>query len=546
MLSAHCSGPRCQLVIIKLLSIVTTEHTLLHQAQDLTLHPCVAAFASLLLICTLTIVPHIQITPNLTITLCTSPNLSKMRVLVSGAGIAGCTVAWHLARLGSHVSVTVVEKAPALLPHGQNIDISGSARTVIDRMGLTDKVKAHNTTEQGTQFIGPHGQVYASFPVKENSSASPTSEFEILRGDLAALLYKASRDLPNVRYLFSTVVHEVVSNDERSVRVTLHNHKSEKTMDKQEFDLLIAADGQWSNIRKQCFPASSITIVDKHLYVAYWTAQRTKGDNEQWNIYQALNSRGISVRPDPYGTVRVSVTRMPCTAQQKQAWEHAIRASRQEQQALVAREFADAGWQAERFIESMAPAEDFYFQVRLHRSHLYATHCRSHHSNALIRLRSSACFCCVHTQAVQQIRMSHWSQQRVVCLGDAGYAPSPITGMGTSLAIQGAYVLAGELSELEQGDPPTRAFIEYERKFKPFVEKVQNLPFFVPAVVHPASAWKRWVLQVFIMAMAAVVRWEWLVQQLSALVKKDDFPLPHFAKLTPAHKSPAKSIKDGN
>ena len=123
-----------------------------------------------------------------------------MRVLISGAGIAGCTVAWHLARLGTCMTVTVVERrTEAQLAQGQNVDISSTARGVIDRMGLTNAVKARNTTEKGTRMIDQHGQVYADFPVKDNT-ASPTSEYEILRGDLAELLYRATCDLPNVRW----------------------------------------------------------------------------------------------------------------------------------------------------------------------------------------------------------------------------------------------------------------------------------------------------------------------------------------------------------
>ena len=71
-----------------------------------------------------------------------------MYVLISGAGIAGHTLAWFLAKAGARI--TVVEKSQSLLPYGQNIDINGSAINVIKKMGLIDQIQRFNTTEKGT------------------------------------------------------------------------------------------------------------------------------------------------------------------------------------------------------------------------------------------------------------------------------------------------------------------------------------------------------------------------------------------------------------
>ncbi|KAL0046407.1 hypothetical protein WJX82_000049 [Trebouxia sp. C0006] len=321
-----------------------------------------------------------------------------MRVLISGAGIAGPTLAWFLAKAGARV--TVVEKSQSLLSHGQNVDINDSAITVIKKMGLIDEVRRLNTTEKGTQFVDSNGHPFARFPVKAGSTASPTSEFEILRGDLAAVLYDASKDHPNVSYLFGTTVKEVVSNDDKAVKVQLSNGEV------QEYDLLVAADGQWSRVRKQCFPPECVGVVDKGLYVSYWTAPRLPSDNDWWNLYLALESRVISLRPDPHGTIRASFSLMPCNDAQKQAWQEASKGGKAMQEKLLRKEFADVGWQVPRLLDTVAQAPDYYFQ------------------------------------AVQQIRMSTWSSSRVVCLGDAAHAPTPLTGMGTSLAIIGAYILA--------------------------------------------------------------------------------------------------------
>lgn len=303
---------------------------------------------------------------------------------------------------------------------------------------------------------------------------------------MAAILHEATKDHPNVNYLFGTTIKEVVSNDDDTVKVELSHGEV------QEFDLLVAADGQWSKVRKQCFPSEYVNVVPLGMYVVYWTIPQLPSDNDWWNIYQALGSRLITLRPDPHGTIRATFTRMPCNAAQKKAWQEASKSDRQTQEVLLRREFADAGWQAQRLLDAMDEAPDFYFQV------------------------------------MEQIKMSQWSNSRVVCVGDAAHAPTPVTGMGTSLAIIGAYVLAGELSKLDDGEHPSKALKAYESTFRPFVEEMQMIPSFVPAIAHPETAWKRWLFQTFAWSLSKVVAIPWLANRVSRKSNDDNFPLPRY------------------
>jgi 2-polyprenyl-6-methoxyphenol hydroxylase-like FAD-dependent oxidoreductase len=412
-----------------------------------------------------------------------------MRVLISGAGIAGPTLAWFLAKTGARV--TIVEKSNSILPHGQNIDLQGSAVTAVKKMGLMEQVRRFNTTEKGSQFIDPKGRPFAQFPINEGEgrSASLTSEFEILRGDLAAILYEATKDHPDINYLFGTTIKEVVSNDNDTVKVQLSDGEV------KEFDLLVAADGQWSKVRKHCFPPESVNVVDTNMYAVYYTVPRLPSDNNWWNIYVALESRIITLRPDPHGTIRAMFTRMPCNEAQKKAWFEASRSDKHTQRELLRREFEDAGWQAERLLDAMDQAPDFYFQ------------------------------------AIQQIKMTKWSNSRIVCLGDTAYAPTPLTGNGTSLAITGAYILAGELSKLNEGDHPSKALEAYENIFRPFVVEMQKIPPFVPAIAHPETAWRRWLFQAFVSIISKVVATPWIVNRIrheSNESNHDHFPLPQY------------------
>ncbi|TKA70610.1 hypothetical protein B0A49_07257, partial [Cryomyces minteri] len=125
------------------------------------------------------------------------------------------------------------------------------------------------------------------------------------------------------------------------------------------------------------------------------------------------------------------------------------------QKKMTHRLVADAGWETPRVLAGMEDAKDFYMQE------------------------------------IAQIRMDHWSKGRVAVVGDAGYCPSPISGVGTSVAIVGAYVLAGELARHESH---REAFAAYERLMRPYVENAQKLPPGAPHVANPQTAWGIWLL----------------------------------------------------
>lgn len=186
---------------------------------------------------------------------------------------------------------------------------------------------------------------------------------------------------------------------------------------------------------------------------------------------------------------------MPSNDAQEKEWLEAGKSDRQTQKNLLQKEFAKAGWQAERLLNAMHNAPDFYFHV------------------------------------IQQIKMRKWSTSRVVCLGDAAYAPSPLTGMGTSLAIVGAYVLAGEISKLEAGEHPSKALDAYETKFRPFVEETQKVPFFVPGIGHPDTTWKSWLLHMFLRGVSRVVAIPWVQKRLGDPGNTEDFPLPEYSNI---------------
>jgi 2-polyprenyl-6-methoxyphenol hydroxylase-like FAD-dependent oxidoreductase len=95
-----------------------------------------------------------------------------------------------------------------------------------------------------------------------------------------------------------------------------------------------------------------------------------------------------------------------------------------------------------------------------------------------------------YLDSITQLRMDSWSRGRVSLVGDAGYCPGPAVGGSTSLAVVGAYVLAGELAAAE-GDH-TRAFAEYERAMRDYVLQSREFAIGAAKRLLPHNHWGVW------------------------------------------------------
>lgn len=353
----------------------------------------------------------------------------KLRVLVSGASIAGNTAAWWLGRLGN--DVTVVERAPRFRDGGQNIDVRGVGREVLRRMGLDESALANGTGEEGTAWVDEEGNVVAEMVTDELGRDGPTAELEILRGDLAHLLFEPARE--HAEYRFGETIEEVHDRLD-DVQVVFSSGRTET------FDLLVIAEGVGSATRELVFPdENDPRFMD--LTMAYFTIPRTADDDRKWRWYNAPEGRSISLRPDNHGTTRANLTiQQPPGGEQE--WSEDL------QKVYMRDRFADAGWEAPRVLAGMEETRDFYFDV------------------------------------LRQVRMPSWSKGRVVLTGDAAWCATPLAGIGTTLAIVGGYVLAGELHRHDDlGD----ALAAYEAALRPTVEEGQGVPKFGPKMMNPQS-----------------------------------------------------------
>jgi 2-polyprenyl-6-methoxyphenol hydroxylase-like FAD-dependent oxidoreductase len=354
--------------------------------------------------------------------------MSTPTILISGASITGPALAHWLGAAGWRT--TVVERFDGLREAGQNIDIRGAAREVVRRMGLEEALFAAATGEAGTEIVDDRGTAVASFPRTASDVDGVTAELEILRGELSRIVYQST--LPGTEYLFGD---QITALDDRGDRVEVtFRHGPPRS-----FDIVVIAEGLTSRTRSMVFPEAGIRHLG--LYMAYLTIPRTGADNDWWRWYQTTDRRSVTLRPDNFGTIRATLAFMTNVRGMEDLRP-------EDQTALLRRTFAGAGWAADRVLDGLDRAP-YYFD------------------------------------AVGQVRIPRWSSGRVALVGDAAYCPAPVSGMGTSLALVGAYVLAAELATA--GGDHTGAFERFERRMRPYVAKAQNLPPGVPGIAYPVN-----------------------------------------------------------
>ncbi|WP_306210993.1 FAD-dependent monooxygenase [Actinoplanes sp. RD1] len=356
-------------------------------------------------------------------------------VLISGASVAGPALAYWLHRHG--FEVTVVEKAPEVRGGGYPIDLRGPAVDVAGRMGLLPELRAAHIDTRTITAYDRRGRKIAALDADLLAGSGDDRHLEVPRGGLASLLYAATKD--RVGYVFGDSIR-TLEQDAGGVRLTFEQGAP------RTVDLVVGADGVHSLTRGLAF-----------------------GPEEDYFHYLGLCFGGFTV-PNAGGlayevVLQTEVGRgLALYAVRDQPWVHALAGFAGPQpprgwtpgdlRAMVASRLADFGGEAPRVLAALRTADDLYYDM------------------------------------VGQIRMPGWSAGRVAVVGDAAYAPSFLSGQGTSLALVGAYVLAGELARA--GGDHVAGYAGYERVMRDFVRQNQELAGKGSATVAPRTRAQLW------------------------------------------------------
>ena len=360
-----------------------------------------------------------------------------MDVLISGASIAGPVLAYWLRHYG--YSVTVVEQAPTMRRTGGHaVDLFAPAMDIVERMGLHDAVQERCTGTESFTVYREGSARPVTIDLRRLMSAISRNHVEIMRDDLSEIFYDATRD--DVEYVFGDSV-AAVSDDGRVQFVQRAQ---------QRFDLVVGADGLHSTIRRLVFgPESAHTA-----WIGGYIAVASVPDDHHLRN-SMLGITGIHRLVGVYRARHMTDARafflFRPPAQLR--YDHRDQAR---QKQLLREAFGDMGGDVPRLLDQAERSSTFYFD------------------------------------SITQLRMHTWSRGRVTLVGDAGYCPGPAVGGSTSLAVVGAFTLAGELA-LAGGDH-TIAYPAYENAMSSYVRSSRAFAVTMAKRLVPGNRAELWAM----------------------------------------------------
>ena len=340
-----------------------------------------------------------------------------MKVLVVGAGIAGPTTAFWLARYG--FEPTLIERAPALREGGYVIDFWGAAFDLAERMGVLDRLNRESYRVQELRIVDDAGKVAGGFDASVFGRLAGGRFLTVARSSLSRALYDELDQRTERRFGVSI---RSLTQQADGVDVVFDDGTTGR------FDLVIGADGQHSRVRELAFGPES--QFEKYLgyNVAAFELAGYRPRAENTYVMYTQSGRQIarfSLHNDR--TLFLFVWLAPDALLPRTA---------QEQRQLLHRKFGDAGWESDVILERMVEADEIYMD------------------------------------RVSQIRMPSWTRDRVALIGDAAHCVSLLAGQGSALAMISGSVLAGELL-LARGDHSI-ALKRYEERLNQFMRDKQR------------------------------------------------------------------------
>ncbi|MEO6774776.1 MAG: FAD-binding domain [Kofleriaceae bacterium] len=389
-------------------------------------------------------------------------------ICIAGAGIAGPALAYWLKRYG--FEPVLVERAPRFRGGGYVIDFWGVGFDVAERMELISELRERGYDMDRLRYLRDDGRTRSELDAGSIHRAIGDRFTSLPRGELAAAIF--ARVEHEIETMFGDSIRSFVD-DGRGVEVTFEHGGTRR------FDLLVGCDGVHSSTRAQLFgPTAAAVAYLGYVAAAFVTAGYPDRDDHAY-VSWAAPGRQISryaLRDDRTAFLLV------CARDEAPALhDHAS------QVELLLETFREDTWRELPAIrERLAACDELYFDT------------------------------------VAQVHAPAWSRGRVALLGDAAYCPSLLAGAGSSYAMAGAYLLAGELARAA-GDHQV-AFAAYEQRFRPFIERKQKAARRFASSFAPRSSFGLWVRDRALGVMKIPGLGDWLIRRTVA----DDFDLPDY------------------
>lgn len=341
-----------------------------------------------------------------------------MNILISGAGIAGLTAAWWLSQQGHRIKV--VEVAPDLRDEGYMIDFFGPGYDVAEKMDILDVLDDQSHDINSFHSVNAHGRLKSGFNYHKLISLLDKRYFLLMRGDLVNVLHNQLSSAVDIAYDTTIDAIEQTSNH---VKVTFKGEI-------EKYDFVIGADGIHSKVRELVFGKEQ----EFQKYLGYHVAAliykktlRLPGQKKAFYSVTVPDKQAVlcPLREDRYASFFIWRTK-----EYPQMTE-------EERHGVLKGLFENVGWVIPEIVNSVEANEQLYFD------------------------------------AVSQVRMDRWYDQRVVLIGDAAYCLSLMAGQGASFAMAGAYVLARSLQA--SGNRLSEAFKKYQYFLKPLTLEKQEV-----------------------------------------------------------------------
>ncbi len=268
--------------------------------------------------------------------------MRRLDVLISGAGIAGCTLAHWLTRNGH--AVTVVERSGSLRSSGSPVDVRGPAIDVVERMNIARRLREVSIRLKGMTLLDSGGRRVARVDIAALRSSIVPKDMELARGDLARILHEASAN--DADYVFGDSIKSLAQ-DELGVDVTFERSRPRR------FDLVIGADGLHSIVRRLAFGPDSEFVQHAGLYAA--TISLPASSDAEGEMF-LLNTPGKLAALHPCQGVPLAYFIF---------WHPEISefddTDLNQHKRILEKTFAGIDWRVPEFLDAVRVARDMYF-----------------------------------------------------------------------------------------------------------------------------------------------------------------------------------------